>query len=108
MAVSINIDKSVFWKLGINFGSVAEKLTEQIMDWSAQDYIQTNDDELKLFLQDNGDLLQGDHLFNKEELNDMTRLLKNINIISKNMNHDNEQIVLDNNKITKNNITEII
>ena len=45
---------------------------------------------------------------NKEELNDMTTLLKNINIISTNMNNDNEQIVLDNNKIIKNKITEII
>ena len=92
----------------VKFFAEAEKLTEKIVDWSKQEHNQIENNELKLFLQDNGDLLQGDHLFNKEELDNMSRLLKNINIMTANMNNDNEQIVLNNNNNIKNNITEII
>ena len=103
----------------VKFFADAEKLTEKIITWSSNNHVQTEwkelkmnidltKDALKLFLQEKGDLLQGDHLFTDSELTEMNDLLKNYYILVENLNKSNEEIVNDKNKEIKNKITEII
>ena len=103
----------------VKFFADAEKLTEKIISWSSKNHVQTEwkelkmnidltKDALKLFLQEEGDLLQGDHLFTESELTEMNDLLKNYYILIENLNKSNEEIVNDKNKEVKNKITEII
>lgn len=103
----------------VKFFADSEKLTEKIITWSSKNHVQTEwkelkmnidltKDALKLFLQEEGDLLQGDHLFTESELTEMNDLLKNYYILVENLNKSNEEIVNNKNKEVKNKITEII
>ena len=87
----------------VKFFAEAEKLTEKILNWYNKNNIgndkrekfniDVSNETLKIYLQDNGDLLQGDHLFTKDELSEISNLLK-------------ENI--DNNNKAKDKITEVI
>jgi len=66
----------------IKFFKEAEKLTNKIIKWNTNvvnDNIEMNINTLKQFLNIHGDLIQGDHLFNKDELHNIFLCLNDLN-----------------------------
>jgi isocitrate lyase len=69
----------------VKFYAEAEKLSEKIINWSKKLYKQSLEfnieiDDIHRYLCKNGDLLQGDHLFSKDELSLIRSSLRNFNV----------------------------
>lgn len=69
----------------VKFYAEAKKLSKKIINWSKKSYKQSLEfnieiDDIHRYLCKNGDFLQGDHLFSKEELSLIRSSLRNFNV----------------------------